>query len=517
MADIEKTYQLVIDCEQESGVIKRLYLDTCKEKNITSSAEIAQQPLQSGKVMSDHMYSLPDTYTISGTFSLYGNTHDDYDDFEGVGSSTDRLTNIENVFEYIKDNGLLCNLIMLDTSNEKGSVRFKERNNMALKSITWKEKLASVDYSLNFVEILTVDMQMPDVTLVDYPETIMPDARSLGQMLIDANDDDITKMVLLALYNGGYIKKEDCQYFWYAGTNGWEAMGNYYSTIGQVIIKTLAIFPVALIGYAVGAAAISIIVGTTGAVATIFPVGTIVAAAVAATVAVIGVLMYAINKHKEDEKRKMTFNLINNIGSHVSYDANGDPIVDCAAISKDSACTINNNDINKLLKLIADVKTAVVNYSAGVSIYSISSGLDDNASRTVLLTIEDWPYYVDFVKDSDAKYGWRFSVSTLNSSGDKVSLTGGYGIEYNNSAVVTDLYDCDINSNCFFADKTFQYFVYIFNPNLSEDINPTQEEFDTVKQNLCGYQIIVCKGNMQEKVDGINKVIDDVIKSRGYI
>lgn len=517
MADIEKTYQLVIDCEQESGEIKRLYLDTCKEKSITSSAEIAQQPLQSGKVMSDHMYSLPDTYTISGTFSLYGNIHDDYDDFEGVPASTDRLTNIENVFEYIKDNGLLCNLIMLDTSIASGSVRFKARKGMALKTITWKEKLASVDYSLNFVEILTVDMQMPDVSLADYPETIMPSSRSLGQLIVEAEDNDIAKMILTALYNGGYIKKEDCKYFWHIGHELDKSVAIGLGTFAVGILTYLGSFVAGVVVYAIGAAAISIIVGTTGAVATIFPVGTVIAAAAAFIAGMVCAIMWQVNAQKEEYRRKMTFNLVNNISSHVKFDANGDPIVDYDAIDNDPSCTLNNNDINKLLKLISDVKTAIINYSDGVSCYAISSGLDDNSSRTVVLTINDWPYYVDITKDENAKYGWRFSVSTLNSTGDRISLTGGYGMEYNNSTVVTELYDCDLNTNCFFTDRSFENYVYIYNPSLSAEISDTQEKFEAVKHKLCGYQIIVCKGNMQDKIDKINSIIDDVIKSRGYI
>lgn len=518
MADIERTYQLVIDCEQESGIIKRLYLDTCKEKSITASAEIAQQPLQSGRVMSDHMYSLPDTYTISGTFSLYGNIHDDYDDFEGVGVSTDRLTNIENVFEYIKDNGLLCNLVMLDTNNNDGTVRFKQRNSMALKSIAWKEKLASVDYTLNFVEILTVEMQMPDVALVDYPETLMPTGRSLGQLLVEAEDNDIIRMVLTALYNGGYIKKEDCQYFWCQENAYGRAFKDSFTAWGVAISSCLASFAAVMGVYVVGAAVISIIAGTTGAVATIFPVGTIIAAVAAVLIGIGYAIWWRINKSNEDRKRMMTFNLVNNLQNHVTYDANGDPQVDFEGCTKDSSCTINNTDVNKLLKLVADVKTAILNYSDGVSIYTISTGENDNGDRTIIINIGNWPYYIDITKDDTSQYGWRFSVTTLNSVGDRVSLSGSYGIEYGTAQVVTDLQDCDINTTAFFSDKSFEYAVYIYNPSLNTDlVNSNPEEYDTAKKLLVGYQIIVCRGNMQEKIDKINTIIDDVIKSRGYI
>lgn len=516
MADTERGFQLVIDCELDSGEIKRLYLDTCMEKNITASAEIAQQPLQSGKVMSDHMYSMPDTYSISGTFSLYGNLHDDYDDFEGVEPSTDRLTNIENVFEYIKDNGLLCNLIMIDESKSgTASVRFKERTSMALKSITWREKLASIDYSLNFCEVLTVDMQNPPISFDDYPETIMPSARSLGQLLLDNANDNVAKMIILSLYQNGYISKSDLEYFWNVGNEVGYSTATVVSAMGVTALAAIGGFAVGMAG-ALTVGAIGVYLGITASAASVFPVGTIIAAGMAIVAGMAACIMYSINRAEEERKRKIAFKLVNGISNYITKDANGDDVLDVQGALKN--CSINNEEMTKLLKLIADVKNAILSYTGNVECYAVSSGQDDNSSRTVVININDWPYYIDIIKDENSTYGWKFNVSTLNSNGELVGLDGTNGICYGNELVVSDLNDCDINVNCLFSDKTFQKFVYIYNPSLNpEIINNSQEDQDNVKNYLCGYQIIVSDGNMQDKINKIHTIIDDVIKSRGYI
>lgn len=514
----ETMYQLVIDCEQASGEIKRLFLDTCFEKNATASAQIAQQPVQSGRVISDHMYSMPDEFTIRGTFSLYGNLQYDFDDFEGVGNSTDRLTNIENVFEYIKDNGLLCTLVTLDTSKQDGSVRFKQRDNMALKNITWTEKLASVDYTLSFVEIMTVDMQNPPVALTNYPETIMPSARSLGQIMVEDAGDDLIKMVLEALYNAKYISKTDLEYMWAVNEHGVGfGNGEVNRWMINLLVSTAISVGVLAGAFVVGEALIAGTLVALGATSAIVPVGTIVAAAVAATIAIGACIWYLFNKAQEEQKLKMAFHLVTGIENHITENANGEKVLDIQGAITDGNCKLNNTELVKLQKLLVDVKNAVIGYSSGVEIYQVSSGIDDNSSRTVCIKINDWPYYIDFIKDEiNTTYGWNFNVTTLNSSGDQVSVDGSNGMKFTNK-VVSDLSNCNLNENCFFCDKTYQKFVYIFNPNLNPTINRSQEDFDSVKTKLCGYQIVVSDGDLKEKIDKINDVIMDTIKSRGYL
>ena len=85
-----------------------LILDTQDDKQVTASAQIASQPLQDGDTMSDHMYREPVTVSLTGSFSLNGkNWNDDSYNFISKG---DRLTNIQEAFEQILNEGLLCTL-----------------------------------------------------------------------------------------------------------------------------------------------------------------------------------------------------------------------------------------------------------------------------------------------------------------------------------------------------------------------------------------------------------------------
>ena len=88
-------FRTVIGCnmdQYETGSFEPtrfLVLDTQENKSVQATSTIAQQPLQSGDTMSDHMYRDPTTFSISGMFSLNGkNWDDDSYDFIQMG---DRL------------------------------------------------------------------------------------------------------------------------------------------------------------------------------------------------------------------------------------------------------------------------------------------------------------------------------------------------------------------------------------------------------------------------------------------
>ena len=124
----DRGYQLVIGAKFDGINYTYLFLDTCTEKRISGSARIPTQPLQDGNTMADHMYREPDEFTVSGSFSLYGaNSGILYNDVPGIGDTGDRLQNIETVFEYIKDSGILCDLTTINWAKDK-STRFKQRS-----------------------------------------------------------------------------------------------------------------------------------------------------------------------------------------------------------------------------------------------------------------------------------------------------------------------------------------------------------------------------------------------------
>lgn len=189
------TYKLVIQVDMnqfgkvyENDSVKILMLDVVKTKSITASSTITNQPLQSGDTMSDHMYRNPTTFNVSGTFALNGENANDIS-YGFVGKENDRLTQIETLLEKIKDEGYLCDLITMsfddNGKNDANNTRFKVRKNMALTSITWSEKLNSIDYQLSFQEVITVDsIQTSEVTVgKDDPLVNEPEMNSLGDLI----------------------------------------------------------------------------------------------------------------------------------------------------------------------------------------------------------------------------------------------------------------------------------------------------------------------------------------------
>ena len=166
----------------------QLHLDTIQERDITSSAKIATQPLFNGNTLSDHMYRDPDSYQVSGTFSVFGAYRDDernYAYVPGTNINGDRLTNIQKTFEYIKDNAIICNL-MTYVSGQEGSSRFKQRPSMAIESITWKEMESSMSYSFTFKEILALSWDNTAIEIKiaedNKSDLSLPQAQNLGQI-----------------------------------------------------------------------------------------------------------------------------------------------------------------------------------------------------------------------------------------------------------------------------------------------------------------------------------------------
>ena len=506
-------YQLVIECQLDDGSMKRLYLDTCTEKRVVASAQLASQPVQDGRVISDHMYSNPDEFSISGSFSLYGNIHDDYDDFPEIGASTDRLTNIQKVFEYIKDNGLLCNLTTINTDLD-GSVRFKIRESMALKSITWTEKQASMSYALSFVEVLTVDLQEEYVEQdEDLPATTLPEARSLGSILIDENNENgdfITKAIIKALYDKGYISKKDGQFFY--------ETKEFFKNTGKVMLSAIigeAIGELIVTGIVAGAFALSAIFGGSIAASTIFPVGTIIGAGIGLIAGIVSAIIGIKNIHDQKEKERKILHLVDNIDAYATTLSDGSVKLDIAGAKAN--CKINNEQIAILTKIFVNVKTEILKMNDDCKVYSISQSEDDNNDREVLLEIEGKPYYITFTKNKEAVNGWDFNVCAANQYFQAVPLDGTNGILYDRNAVVSDLDTADINSNCMFCDASGENFVFIYNPNLSETYNNSQEAQDSVKTKLFGYQVLVSKGQPKDHIEAIYNAIYNKIKELGYV
>lgn len=527
----DRGYQLVIGAKFDGVNLRYLHLDTCMEKRITSSAQIPMQPLQNGNTIADHMYRNPDEYTVSGVFGIYGANKDckDYDGIPDIGNAGDRLTNIQNVFEYIKDNGILCDLTTINEA-EQGTKRFKQRKSMALQNISWVERQASMQFTLTFREIIAVQVKEDPVIkpIEDAPNIFLPPAKSLGQILVEGSDGNsagagsateemspYAKIVLESLLRNGYIENAVANFLATVGTN----IAGYGIGFAQI---TLILGIGALVGTA-GAAllmagalgtVVTAIGGASAAATAVFPVGTIIGASVAAILGVALLVNHLVQKNKEKARQKKMFKLVNNLDKYI--DKNGN--VDMAGALKDPAVTINVDEMDRLQDFLNKVKDRILDTVSNCTFYTISNGQKDNDEREVVLNIGNTPYYVMFSKDpTNEFYGWKLSVKTAGVGGD-CSLNGTNGtILHESFTPCSSFEEMNVNTTCLFRDATRKYEVYLYNPNLSFEVNPTVDALMNTAKYLCGYQLVVSYGHVKDNVDKIYNAINDEIIKGGYV
>ena len=195
------SYAVVIGYQFDNEEYKSLILDTVDDNVINSPARITEQPLVSGDVISDHIFNLPKTMSISGMISL---NDSNVTVVEGKGS---KLINFEEWCENIQKNGIRCDIVKLNISDDK-DIRFMHRHNLVLESFSIKEKINSISYNLSFKEILTTEIVTYDVDIDDnyLPAITEPNTLSFTSTLIDWQEVDAT--IIRALYDNDLIEKE---------------------------------------------------------------------------------------------------------------------------------------------------------------------------------------------------------------------------------------------------------------------------------------------------------------------
>lgn len=176
MADIA----VQITCRLD-GELKRIILDTVNDVDVQLDSTLTNHPIVNGDVIADHMYKNPITMNIPGVFSLNG----------GMGivvtSAGPKLANIQSLFERIKDEGVMCDIVKLTVSLGDKGVRFQARSNMVLTSISWKERVNSLGFNFGFTQALVAEVQTYDVDVDDQflPNVSEPSSMNFTDSLID--------------------------------------------------------------------------------------------------------------------------------------------------------------------------------------------------------------------------------------------------------------------------------------------------------------------------------------------
>lgn len=152
----ERGYRLVlipnINLTESGNDSDAVEFDVVDSIDVTSTSSITTYPLVNGDVVADHMIRQPVSLTVSGKFALLGSRTTNFS-----GSSNDRLRNIQDYFENLKNSGTLCKLVV--RSRVDGVERFKERNCVVLKSIRWGEFQSSLSFTFTFDEIMLINVE----------------------------------------------------------------------------------------------------------------------------------------------------------------------------------------------------------------------------------------------------------------------------------------------------------------------------------------------------------------------
>ena len=495
-------YRLVLECDiNKDGKTELIEFDNCKTKKSSSSSRLPEHPLQNGSILVDHSYREPVKMTVSGVYSLNGyytmqnGIHDPYktlsnkmaeqstqfnfnnDELYGVN----RLGYIQNVIEYIKNNGLLCSLTTM--ADGDGSIMFKRRENMAIENIDWDEQYNSMNFNIQFKEIMQVAIpQYETISYSDlYPDVYMPEAQSLTQVLSNGDNSIIARAVMRKLLDEGYIDKDNQNYIATRGKDYWEEFSlefAAFSAVGFAIIAICGIVAATSAAVAAGAAAVI------GATAAIFPVGTIIAVAAAAIGACVWAGITISKNRKKRNDLKGVYNLIKDTNAEMSE------------------LNINTDNVNKVNALLEKTTEILATKLANnVTVYSLSSGTENNKDRTICLTIGDSIYYFQAFQNNNE---WQFTLQQKTDTETTQVSRANFSI--------TDLWSAT-QPNALFVDYKNSIEVYVINPSLTEIVNPSQEKQDAAKKYLCSYYLVISKGKLESTMKELNNAILDATVS----
>ena len=268
MSEKTNSYILIVEARID-GEDKMFQFDYVEDTTTQLTSDITTHPIVNGDIVADHMYRNPISENVSGKFSLFGNKRYNY-------GTSDRLANIQTIFERIKDEGIFCKLYKMN-QNTGDKTRFKIRENMILKSITWIESQTVLTFTFEFVEAMTVNIEevQYDVDVTDENLPALTDATTSDFTDEFLNMNTVTKYVIKILTDEELLKGDFLEYF----------VKTYSAGLGTGTVA----------GVVVGLAAIKTIVTVCGSIAAATPVGTTIAIGLGA-VAFVAITWYSAYK-----------------------------------------------------------------------------------------------------------------------------------------------------------------------------------------------------------------------------
>lgn len=449
--------------------------DVVEDTTINASSTLTSHPLVNGDITADHMYRNQTTVSMSGIFSLSGNQPTAY-----TGSYSDRLTNIEHIFERIKNEGIMCTLQKLNRSDD-ATVRFKERNNMVLTSIVWIELQNALKFSFSFTEAILIDVEeeynenADDIYIPSFAE---PSVRDFTDTFIDWSQ--IENKLLEELQRNVYSTEE---------------LNTIIST-SATMSSNSGIIQKGLTSLAKGA------------------ISTFVSS--------------------DNEKvNSVVDNVSNIIASAISSIFNNFPAIKTINTASKGVKIIANNaskaeqETLKVAKLFGEVQSQIEYLEKDIKVYGIAK----NEEQDNVITIDDSYYTFTFTKNtitakvSPIKTNKIIRVSSSNSFVNysyfpiytySLTIRDADGDVIKQIPTLTALSNISQCSKSNYVFKVNNTTVYVFNTKLyaSEKNNMTQTDIDyTILNDLRNYVILVTSLDMSTFNEQISIIIQNAIKN----
>lgn len=193
VSDVFVNIEFTLDDEDYSVI-----LDSIDDTSYTEKSTITSSPVVDGYAIADHMYRDPAEITLSGSLIVSSKS--------GRSQSTfiSSLSGIEEFFRRIKNEAIICKITKISSTNKQ--FRFMTHENCVLESISFTEKINSLQYSFSFREVMfaTVEVDEPSKDDRFLPDVSVLQPSSFVQSIINWNEVD--GILNTALLNNDLMK-----------------------------------------------------------------------------------------------------------------------------------------------------------------------------------------------------------------------------------------------------------------------------------------------------------------------
>ena len=427
---------------------------------VNANSSITSSPIVNGDVVADHMYREPVSVSLSGTFSLIGSKPTIF-----KGDYEDRLTNIQDFFEKLKNSGSFISLITR-ARNDNQTERFLMRQNLVLNSITWTQNQISVNFDFGFVEVINVSIKETeyevDVTDPNIPAQTDASIQSFTDTLLPV--DDVVNIVNKILLDN-YLLNDD----FYSGLMAFlQRVGSAFEEGGKQLVSYAITGTLAGLGLSVLLSSLSIAV----------PAGTVLAIAGALVGAVVGFVKGLIEGYKKKEaEQKFKLN------AFVLTNDNG---------------SANDQECERYCNYIGTVVDNLNQLNDYLQVYGISS----NENQECLVYINNYYYVFNFTKNNvTGKWGLEIvSVNENNLVVESMSEIQG----------LSDLSECNKENALGYNSTNSKGFqLYLVNTKLYEATQNgyTSQQIEEITNDLTNYYILVSQIDMSEFTSTLSDII----------